>query len=89
MDLPVPPSHAVVSKSTTVDSGGLCVMTSGLPQTRVWLVVNLDFLLPAPAGPQVLLEGEYFLREVELKGIGSLLSCSHCPDYFTKKNGCM
>ena len=50
-----------------MDSGGLCVMTFGLPQTRVWLAVNLDFLLPVPAGPQVVLEGEYFLREVELK----------------------
>ena len=46
-----------------MDSGELCVMTYGLPQTHVWLVVNLDFLLPAPAGPQVVLEGEYFLRE--------------------------
>ena len=46
-----------------MDSGELCVMTLGLPQTRVWLAVNLDFLLPAPAGPQVVLEGEYFFRE--------------------------
>ena len=72
-----------------MDSGELCVMTLGLPQTRVWLAVNLDFLLPAPAGPQVVLEGEYFLREVELKKVGPLLSCSHCPDYLTKKNGCI
>ena len=67
MDLPVPPTHVVVLKSTTVDSGALCVMTSGLPQTLVWLVVNLDFLLPVQAGPQVVLEGEYFLREVYYK----------------------
>ena len=38
------------------------VMTLGLPQTRVWLVVNLDFLLPASAGPPIVLEGEYFLE---------------------------
>ena len=101
MDLPVPPTHVVVWRSTTVDGGALCVMTSGLPQTLVWLVVNLDFLLPVPAGPQVVLEGEYFLREVYYKDhklcfgktyitvvnsaqkVRSLLSCSHCPDYFT------
>ena len=64
MDSPVPPTHVVVWKSTTVDSGAPCVMTSGLQQTHVWLVVNLDFLHPVPAGPQVVLEGEYFLREV-------------------------
>ena len=63
MESPTPPTHAVVWRSTTVDSGGLCVMTTGLPQTRVWLVVNLGFLLPAPVGPPVVLEGEYFFRE--------------------------
>ena len=67
MDSPVPPTHVVVWRSTTVDGGALCVMTSGLLQTRVWLVVNLDFLLPVPAGPPVVLEGEYFLREVHFK----------------------
>ena len=41
-----------------MDGGVLCVMTSGLQQVLVWLVVNLDFLLPVPAGPQVALEGE-------------------------------
>ena len=41
-----------------MDGGGLCVMTSGPQQTLVWLVVNLDFLLPEPVGPQVVLEGE-------------------------------
>ena len=41
-----------------MDSEGLCVMTTGLQQTLVWLVVNLDFLLPVPVGPQVALEGE-------------------------------
>ena len=62
MDSPVPPTHMVVWRSTTVDSGAPCVMTTGLPQTRVWLAVNLDFLLPVPAGPQVVLEGEYFFK---------------------------
>ena len=76
MDLPVPPTHVVVLKSTTVDSGALCVMTSGLPQTLVWLVVNLDFLLPVPAGPQVVLEGEYFLREVLINGTSIFFSVS-------------
>ena len=27
----------------------------------MWLVVNLDFLLPIPVGPQVVLEGEGFV----------------------------
>ena len=58
MDSPVPPTHLVVWRSTTVDGGGLCVMTSGLPQTLVWLVVSLGFLLPVPPGPQAVLEGE-------------------------------
>ena len=100
MDSPVLPTHAVVWRSTTVECGAPCVMTSGLPQTLVWLAVNLDFLLPVPAGPQVVLEGVYFLiREVhyddhklfntllwliQLKKVRSLLSHSHCPDYFTK-----
>ena len=43
-----------------MDGGGLCVMTFGIPQTLVWLVVNLDFLEAVPAGPQVALEGETF-----------------------------
>ena len=64
MDSPVPPIHVVAWRSTTLDGGALCVMTSGLPQTHVWLAVNLDFLLPVPAGPQAVLEGEYFLKEV-------------------------
>ena len=41
-----------------MDCGGLCVMTPGLQKTLVWLVVNLDFLLPIPVGPEVVLEGE-------------------------------
>ena len=41
-----------------MDGGGLCVMTSGLPQTLVWLVVSLGFLLLVPPGPQAVLEGE-------------------------------
>ena len=36
-------------------------MTPGPQQTLVWLVVNLDFLLPIPVGPQVVLEGEGFV----------------------------
>ena len=36
-------------------------MITGLQQKLVWLVVNLDFLLPVPAGPQVVLEGEEFI----------------------------
>ena len=55
------PTHVVVWRSYTVDCGGLCVMTSGPQQTLVWLVVNLDFLLPIPVGPQVVLEGEGFV----------------------------
>ena len=58
MVIPVAPTYVVVWRSTTMDGGGLCVMTSGLQQTLVWLVVNLDFLLPVPVGPQVVLEGE-------------------------------
>ena len=58
MDPLAAPIHVVVWRSTTVDGGVLCVMTSGLQQTLVWLVVNLDFLLPVPVGPQVVLEGE-------------------------------
>ena len=58
MDSPVPPIHLVVWRSITMDNGELCVMTSGLPQTLVWLVVNLVFLLPVPGGPQAVLEGE-------------------------------
>ena len=58
MDPLAAPTHVVVWRSTTEDGGGLCVMTTGLQQTLVWLVVNLDFLLPVPVGPQVVLEGE-------------------------------
>ena len=65
MESPAVPTHVVVWRSTTVDSGGLCVMTPGLQQTLVWLVVNLDFLLSEPVGPQVVQEGEEFvLHEV-------------------------
>ena len=61
MESPAVPTHMVVWRSTTVDCGGLCVMTSGPQQTLVWLVINLDFLLPIPVGPQVVLEGEGFV----------------------------
>ena len=60
MESPAVPTRVVVWRSTTVESGGLCVMITGLQQKLVWLVVNLDFLLPVPAGPQVVLEGEEF-----------------------------
>ena len=66
MDSPVPPTHLVVWRSTTVDSGGLCVMTSGLQQTLVWLVVSLGFLLPVPPGPEAVLEGEVFVLYMAL-----------------------
>ena len=61
MESPTAPTHVVVWRSTTVDGGGLCVMTPGPQKTLVWLVVNLDFLLPVPAGLQVVLEGEGFV----------------------------
>ena len=58
MDSLAVPTYVVVWRSTTVDSGGLCVIPPGLQQTLVWLVVNLHFLLSEPDGPQVMLEGE-------------------------------
>ena len=61
MVTPAAPTHVVVWRSTTVDSGKLCVVTPGLQQVLVLLVVNLDFLLPVPVGPQVELEGEVFV----------------------------
>ena len=62
MELPAAPIHLVVWRFTTVDNGALCVMTSGLPQTLVWLVVNLDLLvlLVQPVIVQALLQGEIF-----------------------------
>ena len=61
MVTPAAPTHVVVWRSTTMDSGELCVMTPGLQEVLVWLVVNLDFLLPVPVGPQVELECEVFV----------------------------
>ena len=63
MDLPAGPTHLVVWKSTTVDGGGLCVMTFGTPQTVMWLVVSLGFLvLPLqPVTAQVFLQGKISL----------------------------
>ena len=63
MDLPAAPIHLVVWRFTTVDNGALCVMTSGLPQTVVWLVVNLDLqVLPVqPVIVQAMLQGEILL----------------------------
>ena len=65
MDSPAAPIHLVVWRSTTVDNGALCVMTSGTPQTLVWLVVNLGCLLPPPAGPVVILEGEVYINSMK------------------------
>ena len=61
MDSPVPPTHLVVWRCTTVDAGGLCVMMAGLQLTLVWPVVSLGFLLLVPPGPQAVLEGEMFV----------------------------
>ena len=63
MDSPAAPIHLVVWRFTTVDSGGLCVMTYGLQQTVVQLVVNLDLLvlLVQPVIVQALLQGKVLL----------------------------
>ena len=61
MESPTVPTHVVVWRSTTVDSGGLCVMTPGPQKILVWLVVNLEFQLSVPVGPQVVQEGEVFI----------------------------
>ena len=63
MNSPAALTHLVVWRSITVDSGAVCVMTSGLPQTLVWLVVNLDLLvLPVqPVIVQALLQGKVLL----------------------------
>ena len=61
MVTPAAPTHVVVWSSTTVDGGELCVTLVGLQQKLMWLVVNLDFLLSVPVGPQVVLEGEMFV----------------------------
>ena len=63
MDALVLSTLLVVWRFTTVDSGGLCVMTYGLQQTVVQLVVNLDLLvLPVqPVIVQALLQGEILL----------------------------
>ena len=66
MDSPAAPIHQVDWRSTTVDSGGLCVMMAGTPQILVSLVANLGCLLPPPAGPQVVLEGEIFTDKQSL-----------------------
>ena len=52
-----------------MESGGLCVMITGLQQKLVWLVVNLDFLLPEPVGPQVVQEGEEFVLCIAMGSI--------------------
>ena len=43
-------------------SGGQFVMTSGPQLTLKWLAVSWDSLVPVPAGPEALLEGEIFAR---------------------------
>ena len=58
MVTPAVPRYVVVWRSTSMDSGELCVTLVGPQKTLVWFVVNLDFLLPEPTGPQVVLEGE-------------------------------
>ena len=45
-----------------MDSGGQSVMTSGPQLTLKWLAVSWDSLVPVPAGPEALLEGEIFAR---------------------------
>ena len=78
MESPAVPTHVVVWRSTTVDDGGLCVMTPGLQKTLVWLVVNLDFLLPVPVGPQVVLEGEVFVLHKVMSNMmlfGAAIEC--------------
>ena len=44
-----------------MDNGELCVTTTGLLQTLVWLAVSLDLLVPTQVGPQVVLQGEVIL----------------------------
>ena len=61
MDSPAAPIHMVVWRSTTMDIGELCVMTTGLLQTLMWLAVSLDLLVPTQVGPQVVLQGEVIL----------------------------
>ena len=61
MDSPAAPIHLVVWRSTTMDVGELCVTTTGLPQTLVWLAISLDLLVPTQVGPQVVLQGEEIL----------------------------
>ena len=43
-------------------SGVQSVMTSGPQLTLKWLAVSWDSLVPVPAGPEALLEGEIFAR---------------------------
>ena len=66
MGSPTARTHLVVWRSTTVDCGRACVITLGAQQTLVWLVVNLDFLLPIPAGPIVVLEGEVLVCSIAI-----------------------
>ena len=78
MESPAVPTHVVVWRSTTVDGGGLCVITPGLQQILVWLVVNLDFLLPEPVGPQVVQEGEEFVLHKVMSNMmlfGAAIEC--------------
>ena len=74
MVIPAASTHVVVCKSTTVDSGGLCVMTTGLQQTLMLLVGSLDFLPTRQVGPQVVLEGEMFVHSAEDRvGMGTIM----------------
>ena len=59
-------------------------MITGLQQKLVWLVVNLDFLLPVPAGPQVVLEGEEFIF---CRTYGNMIGLSIVHTPFAEKEG--
>ena len=57
---PVPPTHQVDWRSTSMDSGGLCAMIPGIQQTQMLHVDSLDTLvLPIlPAIAQAVMRGE-------------------------------
>ena len=66
MGSPTAPTPLVVWRSTTEDHGRACAVTRGVQQTLMWLVINLGFLLPIPAGPPVVFEGEVFVYRIVL-----------------------
>ena len=83
MGSPIARTHLVVWRSTTVDCGRTCVITLGAQQTLVWLVVNLGFLLPIPAGPSVAMESEAFVCSIAIYKMMFPQAC--CDKYFYKK----